>query len=157
MRTGRRVAFDIGKARIGVAVSDLHGILASPREYLIRKEQTPETISSMLKVIHEEDPIEVYVGLPVNLKNEITESTQDALRVASALSESIGVDVRLIDERLTTRLASGAMSSAGKSTRAQRGSVDSASAAIILETAMNFERNNGRAPGLTVKEYSRGE
>lgn len=156
MRTGRRIAFDVGKARIGVAVSDPHGILASPRNFVSRAETLPETLSSLLSVIADEDPIEVYVGLPVNLRNQHTESTEDALLVAGGLTEKIGIDVRLIDERLTTKLAAGAMSSAGKSTRAQRESVDSASAAVILETAMNFEKANGKAPGINIKEYANG-
>lgn len=156
MRIGRRVAFDVGMARIGVAVSDPHGILASPRQFVLRLPDLSETIISMMDSVREDEPIEYYVGLPTNLRNEATASTEDSLAVAQALQIVCTQAVRLVDERLTTRIASGVMSGTGKSTRQQRGSIDSASAAVILETAMQFERSNGIAPGILIGDYESG-
>jgi putative Holliday junction resolvase len=157
MRTGRRVAFDIGKVRIGVAVSDPHGILATPREFIARSSEAAKTISELLLVCESESCIEVYVGLPTNLKNLATPSTEDAVEIALALQSTTTIPVRLIDERLTTKLASAAMSSFGKNTKSQRGIIDSASAAVILETALQDERSNGSEPGIAVEEYSNGQ
>lgn len=154
MRTGRRVAFDIGKARIGVAVSDIHGILASPRDFVSRSIEQAASIDLLLEILMNETPIEIYIGLPINLRNEATESTKDALTMALALQSKTQTSVRLIDERMSTRLASAAMSSSGKSTRQQRGSIDSASAAVILETALQFEKSTGQVPGELVSEYT---
>lgn len=156
MRTGRRVAFDIGKARIGVAVSDQHGILASPRAYVSRDPDLMKTITLMLDAIRDEVALEVYVGLPTNLRNEKTLSTDDALLVARALQAECELEIRLIDERLTTRLASSAMSGNGKSTKQQRGSIDSASAAVILESALQYEKANGTLPGIALGDYEDG-
>lgn len=157
MRIGRRVAFDIGKARIGVAVSDPHGILASPRDFITRLEDSSATVSSMLEVIGAEDAIEIYVGLPTNLQNQSTLSTADAVNLATALQSQTEVPVVLIDERMSTKLASGAMTSVGKSTRDQRRSIDSASAAVILETALQSEKVSGMSPGIKVGDYSNEE
>lgn len=156
MRTGRRVAFDIGKARIGIAVSDPHGILASPRDYVVREADLPATIALMFEAVKDDEPLEFYVGLPTNLRNEVTLSTEDALAVARSLQEVCKQQIRLIDERMTTRIASGAMSGIGKSTKQQRGSIDSASAAVILETALQFERQNGAQPGIWIGDYESG-
>jgi putative Holliday junction resolvase len=153
VRSGKRVAFDVGKARIGVAVSDFHGILSSPRDFVKRSEQLDETINSLLALLEVETPIEVYIGLPVNLRNEHTESTADSIRVAQALSRVSDIPIRLIDERMSTRLASGALSNAGKSMKQQRGSIDSASAAVILESALQIERGGAVDIGTPVEEF----
>ena len=157
MRIGRRIAFDVGSARIGVALSDPHGILASPREFLVRHPQLADTITAMRTVIDNEDVIEVYVGLPTNLHNQSTLSTKDAIHVAKALAEAISQPVRLIDERMSTRIASGSMREAGKNSKQQRSSIDSAAACVILEEALQFERNNGTVAGTLISEYEHGE
>jgi putative Holliday junction resolvase len=157
MRTGRRVAFDVGKARIGVAVSDAHGILASPRDFISRDSDLDISVTALCKIVGAEEAIEIYVGLPLNLRNEFTESTQDAVLVARAVASAATVSVRLIDERMSTKLASGAMSASGKNTRSQRGSIDSASAAVILETALQLERSTGVAPGTAIEDFVNGE
>jgi putative Holliday junction resolvase len=156
MRTGRRVAFDIGKTRIGVAVSDPQGILASPRDYVLRDPELKATVALMLEAIKDEDVLECYIGLPTNLQNERTPSTEDALAVAWAFQAECDQEVRLIDERMTTRLASSAMSGIGKSTKQQRGSIDSASAAVILESALQYEKVNGALPGVALGDYEDG-
>lgn len=156
MRSGRRIAFDVGMARIGVAVSDPQGILASPREFIKRDQNQSTTLELMLKVVAQEEPIEIYVGLPLNLQNKQTLSTQDAVGIASGLQQKCDVPVRLVDERMTTRIASSAMSGLGKTTREQRGTIDSAAAAVILEHALQFERANGQIPGTSLGAFDSG-
>lgn len=153
MRSGRRVAFDIGKARIGVAVSDFHGILASPRDFISRDQDLDVTAIALNKFAENEEALEIYIGLPLNLNNQMTESTTDALQVARALVQRTQVPVLLIDERLTTRQASAEMSANGKSTRQQRGSIDSVSAALILESALQNERSFDVIPGTKVEDF----
>ena len=157
MRFGRRIAFDIGKARIGVAVSDAHGILASPRDFIPRKIELSETITAMVAFIDSEEAIEVYVGLPTNLRNEETLSTADSLLVATALAGVTSVPVRLIDERLTTKIATGSMRETGQTSRQQRSNIDSAAACVILEDALKFELANAQAAGFLVSEYQDGK
>ncbi len=157
MRTGKRVAFDIGKSRIGVAISDYHGILASPREYIARLESDSDTTSAMVEIANSEEAIEIYVGLPMNLKNAATESTSDAIRIASLLAKKTPIPVQMMDERLTTKVAATALQQAGKDSRKQRGFIDSAAAAVILEAAMNFEKVNGIQPGSPIEDFDGNE
>jgi putative Holliday junction resolvase len=157
MRTGRRVAFDVGKARIGVAVTDFHAILASPRQHILRSESDADTIANLISLVQAEDAIEVYVGLPVNLKNESTASTADSLSIAKQLARSISIPVRLIDERLTSKVASNSLHASGKDSRSQRLYIDSAAAAVILESALSAEKNSGSQPGLAIEEYQGNE
>ena len=97
MRTGRRVAFDIGKSRIGVAVSDPHGILASPRDFVSRAADDEKTFSDLVDIISEAGAIAVFVGLPANLKNQNTESTRDAITIARQLAKLAEIPVRMVD------------------------------------------------------------
>jgi putative Holliday junction resolvase len=157
MRSGRRVAFDIGKARIGVAVSDPHGILASPRDHITRSADQQETINKILKLLSAEEVIEAYFGLPNNLKNLETDSTIDAINIAVLVANATQISIRLVDERFSTKIASGAMSSIGKNTRQQRKSIDSAAAVVILETALQYEKTTGLVPGIAAEEYRNGE
>jgi putative Holliday junction resolvase len=110
-------------------------------------------VVSLLLVINSEDPIEIYCGLPINMKNSATESTVDAINIAKLLQSQTSVAVRLVDERLTTKVASSAMQSAGKNTKSQRAYIDSAAAAVILESALSFEKAQDIAPGIAVKDF----
>ena len=153
MQSGRRVAFDVGMARIGVAISDFHAILASPAEHIKRVDDNG-AIDSMCAVISENDAIAVYVGLPTNLKNQATASTHDAVALAKALAAKTEVPVYLIDERLTTSVAAKAMRAAGKDSRQQRSFIDSAAAAVILEQALELEKRDGRVNAQLAKEHT---
>ena len=155
MQTGRRIAFDIGKARIGVAASDFHAILASPQEH-IKRVTDEQAVVAMVKVIAEFEPIAVFVGLPVNLRNESTDSTRDSIHLAKQLAGLTPCPVYLVDERMTTSVASKAMTNAGKSQKDQRSSIDSAAAAVILEQALEAERKHGSIQAQLAKEYPNG-
>jgi putative Holliday junction resolvase len=153
MRSGRRLAFDVGKARIGVAVCDLHAILATPVEHIVRPEDLQQTVALAIATIKEYEPIEIYVGLPLNLKNVATASTEDSIAFAAALSSAQSIEVRLIDERLSTTAASASLRAAGHSAKSQKSIIDSAAAAVILEHAMSSEKLSNAKPGIGVEEY----
>ncbi len=153
MRTGRRLAIDVGKVRVGIAISDLHGILASPLATLQRAElQT--SLESLLKCVSDfDDLLEIYVGLPINMKGETTASTEDALELALHLSSETSVPVRLLDERLTTSLANSQLRSLGKSQKDARSTIDQMAAVAILEYAFQVEANTGATPGRALEEW----
>lgn len=144
MRRGRRLALDVGTVRIGLALSDPDGILASPIQALVRSSESTKGIAS-LAAAHE--VIEVYVGNPISLSGRETRSTQDAVEFATELANLVSVEVRLVDERLTTVSAAAKLRSAGIDSKSGRGLIDSASAVEILETALNFEKRNGTPAG----------
>lgn len=150
MRQGRRLALDIGKARIGVAVCDPGCILSSPLEALKRSSDLSVTISEIAKLADEYSVIEVYVGEPVSLSGEATESTTDSIAVATLLAQTISIPVRLIDERFTTVSAAAKLRAAGLSSRDAKSHIDSASAVEILEMALRLETSSAAEPGIRI-------
>jgi len=154
LRQGRRLAVDVGKARIGLAVSDFHGILASPFQTLKRLETLEESIRDLLDTCNElGELLEIYVGLPLNLKGAVTISTSDALEFAEELTSKTAVPVYLIDERLTTSLANSQLKLIGKSQREARSSIDQMAAVAILEYAMSKESASGQVPGVFISDW----
>ena len=150
MRIGRRLAVDVGRVRIGVAVCDREGILASPLDAVTRSSDLSETISLLANLVDTHGVIEVYVGDPLSLSGRQTDSTSDARSLAADLSQSISIPVRLIDERLTTVTAATKLRASGISAKDSKSIIDSASAVEILESALSFEKNSGVAPGVLV-------
>ena len=137
-RLGRRLAFDYGDVRIGVAVCDPDGILATPLEFLSTKD--PALKSSILALCGEYEPAKIYVGLPLNLSGEESEATKKAIAFSDQLTQFVSCPVKLVDERLTTSSASASLSQAGVSAKDQRKKVDSQSAVIILESGLAQDR-----------------
>jgi putative Holliday junction resolvase len=146
MRQGRRLGFDVGRARTGVAVSSPDGLFASPVGVAL-------TINEALNFVREYDPIELYVGLPLSLSGTFTASTDFAVDYARQLESLTQLPVRLIDERLTTSSAASLLRSAGKNARSAKNSIDSAAATLILEQALSIERA-GSIPGKLPEELS---
>jgi putative Holliday junction resolvase len=137
-RLGRRLAFDYGDVRIGVAVCDPDGILATPLDFLATKD--PSLKSSIQSLYAEYEPKKIYVGLPLNLSGEHSESTAKAQAFAELITQLVSCPVELIDERLTTSSASSSLSLAGVSAKDQRKKIDSQSAVIILESGLAKDR-----------------
>jgi putative Holliday junction resolvase len=150
MRIGRRLAVDVGRVRLGIALCDQEGILASPLDAVTRSAELSETISSLANLVDTHGVIEVYVGDPLSLSGKETDSTSDARSVAAELSQSISIPVRLIDERLTTVTAATKLRASGISAKDSKSIIDSASAVEILESALRIEKRSGVAPGVLV-------
>jgi putative Holliday junction resolvase len=154
LRPGRRLAVDVGKVRIGLAISDIHAILASPLATVARGSDVQKSIDDILALAATEgDVFEIYVGVPVNLLGSVTPSTLDAVHFATLISESTTLSVLLIDERLTTSLANSQLLAIGKSQKSARTTIDQMAAVAILEYALTLEKNSSQRPGLTVSEW----
>lgn len=149
MRTGIRLACDVGSARIGLARSDPAGILAVPLEAVAAG---PGAWAVIRGAVEEWTAMEVIVGLPLSLSGEEGVAAQTARAWAMALSERIPVPVRLVDERLSTVQAQRGLHESGRSTRASRSRIDSASAVIVLQSALDSERVSGQPAGTRVDE-----
>ena len=156
LRTGRRLAIDVGQARIGLAISDFHGILASPLATIQASEEFAKSISEVLAHAQADgELLEIYVGVPINLQGKITASTNNALLFADELSKSTETPVYLIDERLTTSLANTQLKSIGKSQKEARSTIDQMAAVAIHEYALSIEKQSGTIPGLGLAEWRR--
>ena len=132
----RRLAIDVGSARIGVAVSE--GTLALPLESI---SATDNPVARVIEIAEQKQASVVYVGLPMNLKGNFTASTQSAIDFASLLADH-GIAVRMIDERLTTKSAQQMLHLSGKKVKESREYIDAQAAALILDFALNSERGN---------------
>jgi putative Holliday junction resolvase len=123
---------DWGERRIGLALSDPLGILASALPTLeIRGEA--EAVARVADTIREVEADAVVVGLPLTLKGERGEAAQSAERFAARLQAVCEVEVSLYDERLTSALAQRRMRETGEKSRGRKGRVDAGAAVALLE------------------------
>ena len=144
---GRRLGVDVGTVRIGVAVSDPDGILATPVE-TVRRDRSGKHVRRLCALVAEHDAVEVVVGLPRTLADRTGDSARDAIDVAEAVAERIApVPVRLADERLTTVSAGRSLREAGVRARDQRGVIDQAAAVAILQSWLDERRAVGGSDG----------
>lgn len=142
---GRRLAFDVGLARIGVASCDPDGILATPVETIhLRQFPWPEqTLVRITELAQEYEPVEFIVGLPRTLKGRSGASVDMALEFVAQLRETYQqIPVRLVDERLSTVVATQALRDSQVKSRSQRSIVDQAAAVEILNTWLDLRRSN---------------
>ena len=151
MRLGRRLAFDHGSARIGVASSTVDAIFASPVAVIPSDELA---LSKCQEIVEELSPIEIYVGLPLNLQGEFTKSTDSALAFAKRLSGVVDVPVLMVDERMSTRAAQAQLHASGKNTKSSKGIIDAAAATLILESALESEKVSGIVRAKSIEEFN---
>jgi putative Holliday junction resolvase len=138
---GRRLGIDVGTVRIGVAVSDPDGILATPVE-TVRRDRGDGHLRRLATLVGDLDIVEIVVGLPRTLADRAGASADDAVALATSLGARIGsVPVRLADERLTTVSAARSLREAGVRAREQRGMIDQAAAVAILQGWLDQRRN----------------
>lgn len=149
MRTGVRLAVDVGSVRIGLARSDASGLLAVPLEAVRAGDTSVEAVAA---VVTEWEALEVYVGLPRHMDGREGDAAAKARAWAVQLSERVAVPVRLLDERLSTVQAQRALREAGRTTRQSRSVIDSASAVMVLQSALDAEAATGREPGDPITE-----
>lgn len=156
LRTGRRLAIDVGQSRIGLAVSDLHGILASPLATIQASEDLSIAITEIQQVARRDGEIlEIYIGIPVSLSGKSTPSTELALLFAEEFEATTTSPVLLLDERLTTSLANAQLKIIGKSQRDARSTIDQMAAVAILEYALAMEKYSGQRPGIEIADWRR--
>lgn len=131
----RKLALDIGNARIGVAISQ--DSLSLPHSVIAN---SGNSIAEILTLVQSEQPQCIYIGLPLSLSGSHTQSTKMAIDFARQLETVVAIPIRMIDERLTSKSASAALRAAGKNSRQQKGIIDASAAALILEFALSSER-----------------
>ncbi|MDX1882929.1 Holliday junction resolvase RuvX [Mycolicibacterium sp. 120270] len=137
---GRRLGVDVGKVRIGVAVSDPDGILATPVE-TIRRDRTDRHLRRLAQLVDELEVVEVVVGLPRTLSDRTGPSAEDAIGLAEDLARRVGpTPVRMADERLTTVTAQRSLREAGVRARGQKAMIDQAAAVGILQSWLDQRR-----------------
>lgn len=150
---GVRLGVDVGDVRVGLARSDLDGLIATPVETLERDTAARRVVQEALEL----DAHVIMVGLPRSLDGtEGTAATKARVFAAELVTLLVAasrqIEVRLIDERLTTVSAHRALHSSGRKGRRHRQVVDQVAAVMILQQALDLERSTGRRGGELVEE-----
>ena len=139
MQRGRRIAFDYGDVRIGVALSDPDAILASPLVTL--KTLDKKLISTIAKIFQEYEPITIYVGKPSNMDGSNGPAREKSRAFSAILATITSVPIVEIDERLSTVSANRSLRESGLNAKASKNRIDEAAAVAILEFALSIEKN----------------
>ena len=143
---GRRLGVDVGKVRVGVALSDPDGILASPlvtvpRDMGAAADSVPADIAELVRLVREHEAVQVVVGLPVRLDGSEGTAAIDIRAYAERLARAVGhVPVVLADERMSTVVASRRLAERGVRGKRQRAVVDQAAAVEILQSWLDAQR-----------------
>jgi putative Holliday junction resolvase len=138
MQRGRRIAFDYGDVRIGVAASDADSIICSPITTL--KSSDKSLLKSITEIFLDIQPIQIFVGRPALLSGKDGAATDKAVAFADLLRGITDIEVIMVDERLSTVNAARNLRESGKNAKESKDSIDMAAAVGILEFAIDLEK-----------------
>ena len=137
---GRLFAIDYGERRVGLAVSDPTGTIASPAGFIERRRGTRPPIAEMIRRGSELEVEGYVVGLPLDANGDDTARAVEVRQIAAEIEKRTGLPVRLVDERFTTAAALRAIRDMGGSTRGRKGDVDAVAATVLLQHALSLPR-----------------
>src|SRR5699024_7952384 len=130
----RVLALDLGERRIGVAVSDDAGRVATPITTLERHRDRPRLHREIRDLLREWEAELLLLGLPIDVRGELGPAARDVLAERDELAAVVDVPVEVHDERLTTRIADRALRERGDlDGRQRRQKVDMVAASVILQ------------------------
>jgi putative Holliday junction resolvase len=136
-RIGRRIAFDYGDVRIGVAICDPDGILATPIATLQSK--APSLKAEIAKLLEEYEPVKAYVGNPKLLNGSDGSAVAKVLAFTEFLISNFDLPITLVDERLSTVTAAKKLRESGIDAKGAKELIDAAAAVAILEQGLANE------------------
>ena len=135
------IGLDLGTRRIGVAVSDFSGTIASPHSVIQRSKSLRLDHQKILDLVIEEEAEIVIVGLPLLMSGTYGPAAKAATTEAKRLGTVLSVPVEMFDERLTTVAADRVLKEADLSATARRQFVDKVAAAIMLQAWLERRRS----------------
>ena len=138
MLRGRRIAFDYGDVRIGVAVSDPDSILSSPLTTL--KATDKSLLKQISEILADIEPVAIFVGRPALLSGNDGSATEKATQFGAVLSTITQVPIEMIDERMSTVSAARNLREAGRNAKDSKAAIDMAAAVAILDFAFEIEK-----------------
>lgn len=134
---GRRIAFDYGDVRTGVAISDPDAILASPLCALAT--QSRDFFTDIQALLNDHQPIRIFIGKPINMSGTTGPSAEKVLKFVEELSLITTLPIQLIDERLSTVSAQRKLKEAGVNLAQSKDLIDAMAAVAILEQGLISE------------------
>ena len=154
--TGVILALDIGAKRIGVAVSDALGVLATPRPVIIRR-STQAALEEIARLTRAEEAALVVVGLPISFDGQLHSQAHAVQRFAERLRKLLDVPLVYVDETLSTVRAEERLRAVGMRPDRIRERIDSEAAAVILEEYLEQRQQAERLAGHTAAERTNEE
>lgn len=139
MTFGRRLGIDFGLARIGVAICDSDGLIATP---LTTLKNDKKIFSELAEIIQSQNIVGIFVGKPKQLSGVEGATVELVAAFSERLMESFGLPITYVDERLTSNAAEKLLNSAGKNSKESRGLIDQLAAVAILELGIQIEKRN---------------
>ncbi len=130
----RALGLDLGTKRIGLATSDISGLIATPHSTLNRSSSVRRDHENIARIVESEEVEIVVVGLPIRMNGELGPAAEAANREAAKLGTVLRVPVIMFDERMTTVAADRALKEANISASRRREFVDRVAAAVMLQT-----------------------
>lgn len=138
---GRVLGVDLGARRIGLAVSDPTGSIASPLRVLERSGDGGVDRQAIVAAAREEEAAVVVIGLPKEMSGRRgTAATAAAAEVDALRVVAPDLTFELVDERLTTVIAQRSLIESGMTRRKRKGTVDKVAAAVILQSYLDAHR-----------------
>ena len=144
-RLGRYLAVDWGERRIGLAVSDPSGTIASPAGHIVRRAGKRPPIAELIRRAEALEANGFVLGLPLDENAGETDRSREVREVGAALESRTGLPVLLVDERYTTAIALRAVRELGGETRGRQGDVDALAATVLLQHALRSAELGGAA------------
>jgi putative Holliday junction resolvase len=132
------LAVDYGERRIGLAISDPLGMIASPAGFIQRRAGKRVPVAELIRRATTLEARGFVLGLPLDENGNDTERAAEVRRLAEDLRRRTGLPVELLDERFTTAAALRAIREMGGSTRNRKGEVDALAATVLLQHALSL-------------------
>ena len=134
---GRLLAIDYGERRIGLAVSDPTGTIASPAGAIVRRAGKRPPIAEIIRRAESLEARGFVIGLPLDGNGDDTPRSIEVRGIAQEIERRTGLGVELVDERYSTAAALRSIREMGGSTRGRKAEVDALAASVLLQLVLN--------------------
>lgn len=131
----RVLGLDVGDRRVGLALSDPTGLLASPFGFV---ERGPSDLADIVRIAEENEVAEIVVGLPLSMSGDSGAQAGKVRGFIRELRSQTDLPIKTVDERLSTVQAQGMLQQSGRRRRRDRGQLDAAAAAVILQAYLDY-------------------
>jgi putative Holliday junction resolvase len=145
-RLNRYLALDWGERRIGLAISDPSGTIASPAGHILRRAGKRPPIAEVIRRAEALEAQGFVAGLPLDEGGGETDRSREVRTVSAALETRTGLPVILVDERYTTAIALRTVRELGGKTKDRAGDVDSLAATVLLQHALRLAEQGEVSP-----------
>jgi putative holliday junction resolvase len=137
---GRLLGIDYGERRIGLAVSDPSGLIASPVGTITRRAGKRAPVAELVRRVEELDIQGIVLGLPLDANGEELPRAVEVRRLAEQLAARTGLPTELVDERYSTAAALRRVREMGGKTKGRKADVDALAAALLLQGVLDGAR-----------------